>query len=325
MSPNFTKNIDTMKYCPLKKRARALNASLGKLKVHSIKCFEKRQGFCYFEDYKELAPSLQKEGVKRMLGIVEAKTAPIVSVITIVYNGEAVLEATIQSVLKQDVAHVEYIIIDGGSKDKTVEIIQRYNEHLDYWISEPDQGIYDAMNKGLNAATGEYVWFMNAGDHVHGEQVFSKLFALHPHADVYYGEANFVNEAREVLGTRSEVSTRKLPEALTWTDMIYGMAVCHQSFIARRALVNLYDVQYRCSADIDWVIEVLKKAKTIVNAHAVLSDYLVGGFSMKQQKLAWKERWQIYTKHYGLLKNIGVSIFIVMRYALHRLRGKGNH
>ena len=274
-----------------------------------------------------MSNTMQKEGGKRMnthsAGL--RKTAPVVSVITIVYNGGALLEGTIQSVLDQEEAHLEYIIIDGGSKDNTLDIIQRYNERIDYWISEPDKGIYDAMNKGLKAATGDYVWFMNAGDHIHGKQILSSLFALHPNADVYYGEANFVNEARTVLGTRSAISTRKLPEALTWHDMIYGMSVCHQSFIARRSLVNSYDVQYRCSADINWVIEVLKKAKTIVNTHSVLSDYLVGGFSMKQQKLAWKERWQIYNRHYGLLKNIGVSTYIVFRDALHRIRGNGNY
>lgn len=268
---------------------------------------------------------MKKEGGKRILGTSGHQSTPWVSVITIVYNGASLLEGTIQSVLRQEEAHLEYIIIDGGSNDGTLDIIQRYDNQIDYWISEPDKGIYDAMNKGLHAARGEYVWFMNAGDHVHGEQVFSRLLTLNPNADVYYGEANFVNEARVVLGTRSEISTRKLPEALTWHDMIYGMAVCHQSFIARRSLVNLYDVSYRCSADINWVIEVLKKSSTIVNTHSILSDYLVGGFSMKQQKLAWKERWQIYTKHYGLFKNIVVSIFIVFRYVIHRLSGKGNY
>ncbi len=268
---------------------------------------------------------MKKEGGKRISGTSGHKTTPLVSVITIVYNGATLLEGTIKSVLQQEEAHLEYIIIDGASKDGTIDIIQCYDDQIDYWISEPDKGIYDAMNKGLQAARGEYVWFMNAGDHVHGSHVFSRLFALNPNADVYYGEANFVNEARVVLGTRSAISTRKLPEALTWQDMIYGMAVCHQSFIARRSLVNLYDVRYRCSADINWVIEVLKKSKTIVNTQSVLSDYLVGGFSMKQQKLAWKERWQIYNKHYGMIRNTMVTMYIVGRYIVHRLKGKGNY
>ncbi|MBC7487226.1 MAG: glycosyltransferase [Cytophagaceae bacterium] len=265
------------------------------------------------------------QGGKRILGTAAQKQPPVVSVITIVYNGGQLLEGTIKSVLRQDAAHLEYIIIDGGSKDQTLDIIKKYNDQIDFWISEPDKGIYDAMNKGLNAATGEYVWFMNAGDHIHGEDVLTAIFDKEKNADVYYGEANFVKENRTLIGTRSEISTRKLPEALNWNDMLYGMAVCHQSFIARRSLANAYDTSYRCSADINWVIEVLKKSKKTVHMHRVLSDYLVGGFSMKQQKLAWKERFQIYTKHYGLLKNLWATGYIVVRAGLHRLSGKGNY
>jgi len=265
------------------------------------------------------------QGGKRISGTTTTKQTPLVSVITIVYNGGELLEGTIQSVLKQDTSHLEYLIIDGGSKDNTLDIIKRYSDQIDYWISEPDKGIYDAMNKGLKAATGDYVWFMNAGDHIHGEDALSAIFSKEKDADVYYGEANFVRENRELIGTRSSISTRKLPEALNWKNMMYGMAVCHQSFIARRSLANDYDTSYRCSADINWVIEVLKKSKKTVHTHRVLSDYLVGGFSMKQQKLAWKERFQIYTRHYGLLKNLWATSYIIVRQLIHRLRGKGNY
>src|SRR4051812_15125406 len=111
------------------------------------------------------------QGGKRISGITGQKQSPVVSVITIVYNGGALLEGTIQSVLKQDPTHLEYIIIDGGSKDNTLDVIKKYTDQIDFWVSEPDKGIYDAMNKGLNAATGDYVWFMNAGDHIHGKDV----------------------------------------------------------------------------------------------------------------------------------------------------------
>ena len=89
---------------------------------------------------------------------------PKFSVITVTYNAEAVLEDTIQSVISQTYRHVEYIIVDGASKDKTVEIIKQYESGIASWISEPDKGLYDAMNKGLKLATGDYVWFLNAGD-----------------------------------------------------------------------------------------------------------------------------------------------------------------
>jgi glycosyltransferase involved in cell wall biosynthesis len=145
------------------------------------------------------------QGGKRILGTTAEKQPPVVSVITIVYNGGDLLEGTIKSVLKQDSSHLEYIIIDGGSKDQTLDIIKKYSDQIDFWISEPDRGIYDAMNKGLNAATGDYVWFMNAGDHIHGENVLTSIFEKEKNADVYYGEANFVKENRELIGTRSDI------------------------------------------------------------------------------------------------------------------------
>ncbi|HSZ71495.1 MAG TPA: glycosyltransferase family 2 protein [Cytophagaceae bacterium] len=268
---------------------------------------------------------MQKQGGRRLSGKDHQKEQPVVSIITIVYNGGKLLEGTIQSIVKQDSARIEYIVIDGGSKDETLDLIRKYDDQIDYWISEPDKGIYDAMNKGLKAATGEYVWFMNAGDQVHGEHVLEAIFSKDKEADVYYGETNLVNENRKVLGTRSERSTRQLPDALTYHDMLYGMVVCHQSFIARRSLVGPYDTNYRCSADIDWVIEVLKKSTKIVNTQCILSDYLVGGFSIQQQKLAWKERFQIYNHHFGIVKNSWATIYIVFRQLIHRLRGKGNY
>jgi glycosyltransferase involved in cell wall biosynthesis len=270
---------------------------------------------------------MKMEGGNRIQSIQlgSTKKSPLISVITIVYNGAALIEGTIQSVLKQNLNHVEYIIIDGASKDHTVEIIKKYESQIDYWVSEPDKGIYDAMNKGLQAATGDYVWFMNAGDHVHDASIVQAIVDLKSNADVFYGEANFVDEARNLIGTRSQISTRKLPEHLKTRDMLYGMAVCHQSFIAKRSLTSLYDTQYRCSADIDWVINVLKKSKTVVNTKLVLSDYLVGGFSIQHKKLAWKERSQIYTKQYGWALNLWATFLITLRYAAHKLKGKKNY
>ena len=92
---------------------------------------------------------------------------PVFSIITVTYNAERWLERTILSVLSQSYTNVEYLIIDGGSKDRTVEIIRQYASGLAYWVSEPDKGLYDAMNKGLRQATGDYLVFLNAGDTFH--------------------------------------------------------------------------------------------------------------------------------------------------------------
>lgn len=251
---------------------------------------------------------------------------PTISIITVVYNGYAFLEASIQSIISQTYAHKEYIVIDGGSEDGTVDIIQKYAAHIHYWVSEPDRGIYDAMNKGLQAATGDYVLFINAGDQLNTHITLSSIFySVSQEADVIYGETHLIDKEGKVLGTRSTLSTRKLPQKLKYQDVLYGMSVSHQSFIVKREMAPLYDARYRCSADIDWVIRSLKKSKKTVNAQVVIAKYLIGGFSIRQQQLCWKERFQVYKTHFGLSKTLLAHVWIVLRYILYKISGKPNH
>lgn len=248
---------------------------------------------------------------------------PTITIITVVYNGSAFLEATIQSIISQTYEHVEYIVIDGGSEDGTVDIIQKHANHINYWISEPDRGIYDAMNKGLSAATGDYVLFINAGDELNSNITLSTIFyALKNRPDVIYGETYLISAEGNVLGTRSALSTRKLPKELKPIHMLYGMVVSHQSFIVKREIAPYYESGYRCSADIDWVIRSLKKSKHTVNSQVVISKYLTGGFSIRQQRLCWKERFQVYKTHYGLLRTLWAHLWIIFRYLTYKILGK---
>lgn len=123
-----------------------------------------------------------------------------ISVITVCYNAVDTLEKTIQSVLEQTYHNIEYIIIDGGSTDGTVEIIHRYVDYLAYWVSEPDRGIYDAMNKGIERATGEWVNFMNAGDYFYNYDVISNVFKVLQKADVMTGISFMDYPKRNVYG-----------------------------------------------------------------------------------------------------------------------------
>jgi hypothetical protein len=149
---------------------------------------------------------------------------PKVSIITVTYNAAAVLEPTIESILAQTFTDYEYLIIDGGSKDATPDIIRRYADRLSYWVSEPDRGLYDAMNKGLRAARGEYVWFMNAGDRLYEADTLRKVFVDAPAgADVYYGDALFYEADGREVGLRSRVT----PHPVARTAHLAVAAVRH--------------------------------------------------------------------------------------------------
>ncbi len=238
---------------------------------------------------------------------------PIFSIITIVYNGENVLKGTICSVINQTFQNYEYIIIDGASKDKTLDIIEKYADKITKIISEPDKGLYDAMNKGLNLATGDFVLFLNAGDRFYSNNVLEHIAAkITDDTDIIYGETMLVNDNREELGTRSEKTTHRLPENLTWKSFSYGMSVCHQSIFVHRTMTSHY-IEKNLAADIDWIITAMKKSRITVNAHLIVSAYLVGGVSKQKLKQSLKDRFFVLQKHYGVLPNIFNHVMIALK------------
>ncbi len=241
-----------------------------------------------------------------------------ISVITVVYNGKSLIERTIKSVLTQSYKNIEYIIIDGLSIDGTIEVINNYRAAVSIIISEKDKGIYDAMNKGLEKATGDYVLFLNAGDELYDKNVMSTVFNPSVDADVYYGSAMVVDKNGIELGER-----RLMPsEKLSWTSLKFGMCVSHQSFIARRSLCKSYDLRYEIASDIDWVINVLKQAHKIENTKLIVSKYLEGGTSAKKKKKALIERFAILKKHYGIYVTLFSHLVILLRYPIHLLTKK---
>ena len=230
---------------------------------------------------------------------------PKFSIITVTYNAEKVLEDTIQSVIFQTYRNVEYIIVDGASKDHTLEIVNKYHNRINKVISEPDKGLYDAMNKGIQLATGDYLCFLNAGDKFHDSETLQKIVHTlkgQELPDVIYGETAIVDEEGHFLHMR-RLST---PAHLNWKSFKQGMLVCHQAFFVNRELAinHLYDLQYRFSADFDWCIRIMKKAKCLHNTRLTLIDYLNEGMTTKNHKASLKERFCIMTKHYGLISTI---------------------
>jgi glycosyltransferase involved in cell wall biosynthesis len=226
------------------------------------------------------------------------------------------IERTILSVINQTYPHIEYIIIDGGSTDGTKELISKYHDRLAKFVSEKDTGIYEAMNKGLALATGDYVLFMNSGDEIYHFKTVEKVFNTEPDADIYYGETEMYNEKGQNLGTRRH----RAPEKFTWQSFMYGMSVSHQAIYIRRSITEPYDLRYRLSSDIDWIIRAAKKAEKIVNVRMFIAKYLVGGMSKKRHRQSLKERFEIFSKHYGPIPNLLNHIIIVFRLAGYYLR-----
>lgn len=249
---------------------------------------------------------------------------PLISIITITYQAERFLKRTMDSVLSQDYTNLEYILVDGGSKDQTVPIIKEYQELFQKkevsfkWISESDKGIYDAMNKGIKLATGAYVWFMNAGDQISSENCLSSLIQGIPEGmtndlvtmpDFIYGETFIVNEQGKIMGVRR----LKAPEILTWKSFRMGMLVCHQSMLVKRQIASPFDLQYSYSADFDWTIRCLRKAKSIHNSHKVISHFLDGGVSKKKMRASLKERFKIMAKNYGWISTALLHLWFICR------------
>lgn len=246
-----------------------------------------------------------------------SRPTPKFSIITVTYNAEAVLEDTILSVISQTYQQVEYIIVDGASKDRTPAIIDRYKDRIARIVSEPDRGLYDAMNKGIRLATGNYLCFLNAGDSFHSKDTLQQMvntLSSSELPDVIYGETALVNHERHFLRMRR----LQAPEVLTWRSFKQGMLVCHQAFFAKTSLAIPYDLQYRFSSDFDWCIKVMKQARTLHNTHLTIIDYLEEGMTTQNRKASLRERFRIMARHYGLASTVAHHAWFVVRAVLKK-------
>lgn len=252
-----------------------------------------------------------------------------ISYITITFNAEATIPHTIESVLCQDYEAIEHIIVDGASRDRTLDIAEAYkresdsrnNGHEVKIISEPDNGIYDAMNKGLALASGKYICFLNAGDSLPQKNIVSLLVkGIENKAEdalpaVLYGDTEIVDSNRYNLGKRR----LSPPETLTWKSFKNGMLVCHQSFYARTDLAQQvkYDLSYRHSADFDWCIRLMRLAETnripFYNSRLTLTNYLKEGDTTMHHKDSLIERYNIMCKYYGKIPTILRHIWFAVR------------
>ncbi len=247
------------------------------------------------------------------------KDQPLVSIITVVYNGEAYLEQTIRSVLEQTYANIEYIIIDGGSTDGTVDIIKKYEKYIAYWISEKDEGIYDAMNKGIKAASGEIIGLLNADDYYVDSHVLSKVknaFSASS-ADVVYGDIFLKTQTSTVLSKAHIIGLKyKLfPYSLNW--IWAGMIIGHPaSFIKKNIYdeIGVYDTRFKISADYDFIFKVINAKKKFYYLPEPLVFFRDGGVSTSNLKQKYKEDKVVRVKNNWLFGHLVNMLFSIQRF-----------
>ena len=221
-----------------------------------------------------------------------------VSIITVCYNAEKHIEETIQSVLSQDFNDLEYLLIDGGSNDSTVEIVNKYNSKIDFIISEKDEGMYDAMNKGIKLAKGELIGILNAGDLFVNEKVVSEIVNKIEEKDAIYADLDYVNE----LNTNKVIRKWKSGE-FNFTNFKYGWMPPHPTLFIRKKIYEnfgMYRLDYKTAADYELMLRIFYKNEcSAVYLNKVIVKMRVGGASNSsiknrinanmEDRKAWKD------------------------------------
>lgn len=227
---------------------------------------------------------------------------PVLTIITVCFQSAEQVRATMECVLQQTWKQFEYVVIDGGSDDGTRELLEASGVRFEEkgipfrFVSEPDQGIYDAMNKGTKTAQGRWLLFLNAGDLLAGEQVLEQVFAeIPPKAQIMYGDTLCTYQGQ----------TRLYP-ALSLENLPYEMAFCHQSVFVLRKLLLLhpYDTAYRICADHEFFLAMYLEGKEFAYRPLTISIYEIAGYSDQNQMTAHKEQRR-------MRRELGISRFTI--------------
>lgn len=228
----------------------------------------------------------------------------LISIVTVSYNAELVIEKTIRSVISQNYDNIQYLIIDGGSNDSTLDIIEKYKSYISYFVSEPDRGIYDAMNKAIEAATGEWIIFMNAGDLL-VDGVLGEIFAqeIDNSVDVIYGDTII----KYPFGDR-------YIKAGFFTNSDMNLPFCHQSAIVRTRHMKQYhfDLRYKIAADYNFFYSLYKDGRKFLYLHMAVAQYDAIGFSTSRVLETYKEVCRINGHDHGFKYHL-VYLYLVLR------------
>ncbi len=243
---------------------------------------------------------------------------PLFSIVTITYNASPTIERTIRSVASQSFNDYEHIIVDGASKDNTLEIIDRVpGNELRTVYSEPDNGLYDAMNKGLGYANGQYLIFLNAGDKFHSSDTLAEIaetIRTKNFPGVVYGQTNLVDNDGKFIAQRH----LSAPDKLQYKDFARGMLVCHQAFVVLRRIAPLYNLKWRYSADYEWCLICLQHSRKNEFTGSVLIDYLSEGLTTANRRRSLIERFKIMSHYFGFWPTLWRHLGFVRRFLNHK-------
>jgi len=267
--------------------------------------------------------SNRETGGKRTRGVTRGSLpdAPLVSVVTVVKNGAEHLTKCIESVLTQSWSNIEYIIIDGGSTDGTMDIIRSYDDRIDYWLSEPDHGIFDAMNKGIALASGQLIGILNADDSYEPGAVSAAAQALMQFAApaVFYGDHYLVQVE---LGERYEMRAS--------LQLWRGMTICHQAMFVHREVyrqLGSYRLEFRLAADYDFLVRACLARVPFRYLERFVVDFRDDGASSRALLTSNREVSTILRRYYGpfsspYLKNLLLTGYNLTAVAISRLIGR---
>lgn len=253
---------------------------------------------------------------------------PLFSVVTVVFNGAKELESTVLSVLNQSYRDVEYIIIDGGSTDGTLDLLRKYEHLVDYWASEPDKGVYDAFNKACRLTTGEWTIFLGAGDVFHDTEVLAFVSEMIRHValgtEIVYGKVLIVNDASMF----SEILNWPWSEMCDKWQGGRPMMPHHQGIFHRKALLSdesPFDVSYRIAADSKLFYASMSRTAPVF-VDAIVADSVLGGLSTEPKYyIANLNEIVRINKEFGFAKRGHLSWFYIKsisKYAIYKTGGE---
>lgn len=244
---------------------------------------------------------------------------PVVSIITACLNADNTIEQTIQSVIEQTYPNIEYIIIDGGSNDGTLNIIKKYEGRIAKWICEPDSGVYDGMNKGITHSTGDILCFLNSGDLLYDKDVIKNVMDRFSDNNVYgvYGNVEVLNDYRKDKLVRG---CKVTPNKLLYRH------ICHQALFVRRFLfdeIGMYSTSFKLASDHEFIIKSIQKyPDKFIYVDEIFAIYRDGGMSCKMMDKMKLEELKILSSNYNIVQFLfgaAICAYVVLKYKIPQM------